>query len=82
MLFFLDHGSFGACPRAVQAAQQHLRDLAEQQLVRYYVDHYPQFLAHVTREIAKFLHADAKDIVWVNNATSGSFCQPFPPHIR
>lgn len=68
---FLNHGSFGACPKAVLAYQQTLREQLEQQPVRFMSRELEPLLDQARAELASFVGADAQDFVFVGNATSG-----------
>jgi len=68
---FLNHGSYGACPRAVLAAQRRWRDRLEAQPVRFMHDVLPGALRDSAAALAGFLGAEADDLVFVENATSG-----------
>jgi isopenicillin-N epimerase len=68
---FLNHGSFGATPRRVLAAQQRWRDLMERQPVRFMTRELPPALTRARAALAGFLGADAADLVFVENATAG-----------
>lgn len=68
---FLNHGSYGACPRAVLAAQQGWRDRLEAQPVRFMQDVLPGALRESAAALAGFLGAHPDDLVFVENATSG-----------
>lgn len=68
---FLNHGSFGACPRVVLAAQSELRARLERQPVRFFVRELPALLDAARDELAAFVGADPADLVFVRNATEG-----------
>lgn len=68
---FLNHGSFGACPRAVLAAQQALRAELERQPVRFFDRTLPPRLEAARGRLAEFLGADREGLVFVPNATTG-----------
>lgn len=48
-IHFLNHGSFGAAPRHVLAAQAHWREAMEREPVRFMVDELPQALRAARR---------------------------------
>ena len=71
---FLNHGSFGACPRRVLAAQQQYRDELEAEPVRFFTRIAPPLLDESRQVLAAFLKADPLDLVFVSNATAGINC--------
>jgi isopenicillin-N epimerase len=68
---FLNHGSFGACPRAVLAHQQALRERLEAEPVRFMIRELPPLLESARASVAAFVGADPQDLVFVPNATTG-----------
>jgi isopenicillin-N epimerase len=68
---FLNHGSFGSCPRPVREFQQALRERLERQPVRFLVRELEQLLDTARAELAGFVGARADDLVFVPNATTG-----------
>ena len=70
-IVFLNHGSFGACPRPVLEHQEELRARLEREPVHFLVREYPGLLEGVRAQLAAFLHAAPEDIVFVPNATHG-----------
>ena len=68
---FLNHGSFGACPRAVLEAQDAIRARLESQPVRFMVRELEAASAEVREKLSSFIGADAEGMAYVPNATSG-----------
>ena len=68
---FLNHGSFGACPRAVLDFQADVRARLEAQPVRFMLREMGPQLDHARGALAEFIGADAADIGFVSNATTG-----------
>lgn len=68
---FLNHGSFGACPRVVLERQSALRAQLEAEPVRFFVRELEPMLADVRARVASFVGADPDDVVFVRNATEG-----------
>lgn len=68
---FLNHGSFGACPRAVTRARAQRLARLESQPVRYYVRELLDEQDRARETLAAFVGADPQDLVFVTNATAG-----------
>lgn len=68
---YLNHGSFGACPRAVLSAQAALREEMEREPVDFLVAALPARIDAARAELAAFLAADPADLAFVPNATAG-----------
>lgn len=66
---FLNHGSFGACPRPVLEAQQVFRDRLEAQPVQFLARDLPGLLAGARQDLGAFVGADPDDLAFVANAT-------------
>src|SRR5829696_5649546 len=70
-LAFLNHGSFGACPRAVIDEREALYRALERQPVDFLVRRLAERFDAARSTLAVFLGADPEDLVAVANATSG-----------
>jgi isopenicillin-N epimerase len=68
---FLNHGSFGSCPRAVLEFQGALRSRLEWQPVQFFVRELEPMLDSARAALADFVGADSEDLVFVPNATAG-----------
>lgn len=68
---YLNHGSFGACPRAILAYQAELRARMEREPVDFLSRRLSGLLAEARQALGSFVSADARDIAFVPNATAG-----------
>ena len=68
---FLNHGSFGACPRPVLEAQQRWQVEMERNPVLFLGRRSAALLAEARSALAAYLGAHADDLVFVANATTG-----------
>ncbi|QDU75772.1 Isopenicillin N epimerase [Bremerella volcania] len=66
---FLNHGSFGACPRLVFDQYQRWQRELERQPVRFLQRELPQLLADARRQLAEYLGAHSTEVVLVPNPT-------------
>ncbi|MDZ4720001.1 MAG: aminotransferase class V-fold PLP-dependent enzyme [Roseiflexaceae bacterium] len=70
-IVFLNHGSYGACPRPVFEAYQNWQRELEYQPVEFLGRRVPGLLADARAALAGYLGTRADDIVFVPNATYG-----------
>jgi isopenicillin-N epimerase len=70
-VIFLNHGSFGACPTEVLGHQAVLRAEMEAEPVRFLSRELDDRLDAARWALATFVGADADDLAFVTNATSG-----------
>ena len=68
---FLNHGSFGACPRVVMQEQSRLRAELEREPVLFMARRLEGYLDEAREALASFVGAAASDLVFVPNATTG-----------
>jgi len=68
---FLNHGSFGACPRPVLNAQARLREQLEREPVRFFMREFEALLDDARNQVAEFVGAEPEQLVFVQNATTG-----------
>lgn len=67
---FLNHGSFGACPRPVFEAYQAWQFILEHQPVEFLGRRANELLARARQALARFLNARADDLVYFPNPTT------------
>ena len=67
----VNHGSFGATPRCVTAAQRAWQDRMERQPSRFMSTVYPGAIRAAADALGSFVNANGSDIVFVGNATEG-----------
>jgi isopenicillin-N epimerase len=67
----VNHGSFGATPKVVLAAQEKWRRRLEAQPSRFMRAVLPDALRAAAARVAEFVGADGKNIAFVENATTG-----------
>jgi isopenicillin-N epimerase len=70
-LCFLNHGSFGACPKSVLEAQTAWRIRMEQDPIRFMVHVLPEALRAQAERLGGLLGARGLDLAFVENATTG-----------
>ena len=68
---FLNHGSFGACPRAVFERYQEWQAELERQPVLFLARRLDGFLADARGKLGEYIGADPDDLVFIPNATAG-----------
>src|ERR671937_790359 len=67
---YLNHGSYGACPRPVFERYQAWQCELEREPVRFF-ERLPELLADARAALAAYVGADADDLTFVPNATTG-----------
>ncbi|MBE9040849.1 aminotransferase class V-fold PLP-dependent enzyme [Oscillatoriales cyanobacterium LEGE 11467] len=68
---YLNHGAFGACPIPVLEVQQRWRQQLESEPTRFFGREYEDLINKAREKLAAFIGADAEDVVFVPNATTG-----------
>lgn len=68
---YLNHGSFGACPREILALQSDLRAELEREPMDFLWRQLPDRLAVVRAALGRFLGCGADELAFVPNATAG-----------
>ena len=68
---YLNHGSFGACPRPVFETYQVWQRKLEQQPVQFLGADLERYLHESRQVLAEYLHTPMEDLVYVPNATHG-----------
>lgn len=68
---FLNHGSFGAMPKAIIEKQHQLRLRIESQPVRHFQREIDSLLVASRERLARLVNADPEGLVFVPNATTG-----------
>ncbi|MFN7955879.1 MAG: aminotransferase class V-fold PLP-dependent enzyme [bacterium] len=69
-LTFLNHGSFGACPKAVLAVQAEFRARLERDPARFMARDFEDLVDEARAVLAAFLGADEEDLAFLHNATT------------
>ena len=69
-IHYLNHGSFGACPRDILEVQWALRAELERRPAEFMIARLPGMLAEVRAALGRFAGADPEGFVFVRNATS------------
>src|SRR5438132_4696562 len=69
-IVFLNHGSFGACPRPVFERYQAWQRELEHQPVEFIGRRLHGLLAEARADLGRYLHADPDDLAYVNNVTT------------
>ncbi|MBN2548585.1 MAG: aminotransferase class V-fold PLP-dependent enzyme [Anaerolineales bacterium] len=70
-IIFLNHGSFGACPRPVFRAYQNWQRILEREPVQFLGRDFPAHDRQARQTLAAYLHTAANNLVFVPNATHG-----------
>jgi isopenicillin-N epimerase len=70
-LTFLNHGSFGACPKDILVVQDQYRQQLEKSPIHFMLRQLPQLLNENREALAELLHCQAKDLCFITNATQG-----------
>ncbi|MDI6868244.1 MAG: aminotransferase class V-fold PLP-dependent enzyme [Coprothermobacterota bacterium] len=70
-VIFLNHGSFGACPKPVRDRQNELKELMEKEPVEFLARNMQGLLEEARKALANFIGAQSEDLVFVPNATHG-----------
>ncbi len=70
-VLFLNHGSFGACPRPVLEYQSRLRERLEREPVRFLARQLEPLLDEARAALGAFVDGDPEGLAFVPNATTG-----------
>ncbi len=67
---FLNHGSFGACPRPVFEDYQKWQLMLEQEPIRFITDTGVKYLEESKQALANFTNCDKEDVVYMTNPST------------
>lgn len=70
-IVYLNHGSFGGCPKDVLAAQDAFRTRMEAEPVRFFVEELQGLMDETRDAVAGFIDCDWDDLAFLPNATTG-----------
>ena len=70
-VIYLNHGSFGACPRRVLEFQSDLRAQLEREPADFLIRQLPARMAEAREALGRFIGADPEGLAFVSNATMG-----------
>jgi len=70
-VIFLNHGSFGACPRQILEIQSEWRQKLERQPLQFLVRELEEHLDSARATLAQFVGSNPDDLAFVTNATTG-----------
>jgi len=70
-VIFLNHGSFGACPKPVFAAYQDWQRRLEMQPILFLGREFAELQLSARKKLGDFLGVEADDVVYIPNATHG-----------
>jgi isopenicillin-N epimerase len=70
-IVYLNHGSFGACPRTVLETQLYLRQQMERNPMVFFVEELESLWEKAIDVLANFINADRDELVFIPNATTG-----------
>lgn len=68
---YLNHGSFGACPKPVFETYQNWQLELEREPVEFLGRRFADLMYEARRALAKFLHTGVDDLLFVTNASTG-----------
>lgn len=68
---FINHGAFGGALLGAQTLKEHIDRYMESQILRFYDRELLPLIVHVVRVLSKFINCNPKNLVLVQNATSG-----------
>ncbi|AWI25537.1 aminotransferase class V-fold PLP-dependent enzyme [Flavobacterium pallidum] len=67
---FLNHGSFGACPKPIFENYQHWQLELEKEPVQFITKKLPALMRESREALADFIHCDADDVYFLSNPTT------------
>jgi len=70
-VIYLNHGSFGPSPKFVQKAQQKWSAQLESEPMEFFVRQMELHLEEASAQLGRFIGADGKDLIFMDNATYG-----------
>ncbi|MFH1051295.1 MAG: aminotransferase class V-fold PLP-dependent enzyme [bacterium] len=70
-LIYLNHGSFGATPKAVLQRFIELTEQIDKNPMKFYLEDYPVLMDESRKAISSFLNVEPDNLAFVDNATTG-----------